>query len=156
METETTIPLIVKSSIQIAAPAEVVWSWLVTPEKTKLYMFGCEARSNWQVGDTLLWVGLHEGAEMVFVKGKLLEIIPARLLRYSVIDTHAAYADIDHNYLQVQYLLEENDGQTTLTVIQDGFEQAEDGQKRYEETYNNGQGWQPILTAIKSLVEENS
>jgi hypothetical protein len=54
----------------------------------------------------------------------------------------------------VTYQLAEVDGKTVFTVTQDGFEQAADGQKRYKETYNNGEGWNPILVQIKKLVEE--
>jgi len=30
-----------------------------------------------------------------------------------------------------------------------------DGEKRYEETYDNGEGWNPILVEIKKIVEGN-
>jgi len=40
-------------------------------------------------------------------------------------------------------------------VSQDGFEKAADGEKRYQDVYNNGQGWNPILVEIKKLAEAN-
>lgn len=61
--------------------------------------------------------------------------------------------DIPENYLDVEYALTEANGQTTLTVTQSGFEGAADGEKRYKDTYNNGEGWNPILVQIKALVE---
>jgi hypothetical protein len=30
-----------------------------------------------------------------------------------------------------------------------------DGQKRYEDSYNGGEGWNPILVQIKALAEGN-
>lgn len=90
---------------------------------------------------------------MVFVKGIVVEIQPHVLLKYTVIDPNAAMEDIPENYLNVTYQLEEQEGKTTLTVIQDGFETAADGEKRYQDTYNNGEGWNPILVQIKKLVE---
>lgn len=146
---------VVKNSITISAPVSVVWDALINPEKTKVYMFGCETVSDWNVGSDLLWRGQHEGREMVFVKGKILLIEPEKLLKYTVIDPFAAYPDIPENYLNVTYELIPNGPKTTLIVTQDGFETAAEGEKRYNDTYNNGEGWNPILVEIKKLAEGN-
>jgi uncharacterized protein YndB with AHSA1/START domain len=146
-------PLVVKSIITINAPAIKVWDALVNPELTKKYMFGCETVSDWQPGSQLLWKGHYEGREMIFVKGIVLEIRPPAFLKYTVIDPNSGMEDIPENYLNVSYSLEEKDGATILTVLQDGFETAADGEKRYKDTYNNGEGWNPILVEIKKLVE---
>lgn len=145
--------LVIKNIIEIKAPASRVWDALVNPEQTKKYMFGCETVSEWQPGSPLLWRGEYEGKEMVFVKGIVIEIRPLEFLKYTVIDPNAAMEDIPENHLNVSYCLEEQDGITTLTVLQDGFETAADGEKRYKDTYNNGEGWNPILIQIKKLVE---
>jgi len=149
------MPKIVKSTIIINASKSVVWNALTNPDKTKVYMFGCETVSDWKVGSDLLWKGKHEGKEMVFVKGKILMIEPEKLLKYTVIDPFAAYPDVPENYLNVTYELTEQGGQTDLTVTQDGFETAAEGEKRYKDTYNNGEGWNPILIEIKKLAETN-
>jgi len=146
--------LIVKNSITINAAPAIVWDVLTDPEQTKKYMFGCETVSDWKQGSTLLWKGVHEGEETIFVKGYILEIVPKRLLKYSVIDPNAAYADLPENYLSVEYLLENKNGATLLTVIQDGFEDAAEGEKRFRDSYNNGKGWNPILTQVKAIAEE--
>jgi len=146
--------LIVKNSIIINADAAKVWNILTNPGQTKKYMFGCETVSDWKQGSALLWQGMHQGKEMVFVKGHILEIVPGRLLKYSVIDPNASYPDIPENYLSVEYRLEKQNGSTVLTVIQDGFEDAAEGRKRFEDSYNNGEGWNPILLQIKKIAEE--
>ena len=146
-------PKIVKSEIVIAATPAKVWDALVNPAKTKIYMFGCETVSDWKIGSELLWRGEYEGQEMVFVKGKILEMEPGNLLKYTVIDPFASYPDIPENYLNVTYQLAEEDGKTKLTVTQDGFETAAEGEKRYKDTYNNGEGWNPILMQIKEVAE---
>lgn len=148
-------PKIVKSEISINAPAPKVWDALVNPAKTKIYMFGCETVSDWKIGSELLWRGEYEGKEMVFVKGKILKLEPEKLLKYTVIDPFASYPDISENYLNVTYELAEANGQTQLTVTQDGFETAAEGEKRYKDTYNNGEGWNPILVEIKKVAEAN-
>ena len=145
--------LVVKNSILINADAGKVWDALVNPEQTKQYMFGCETVSDWKIGSPLLWQAIYEGKETVFVKGIILDLQPNRLLKYTVIDPNATMADIPENYLNVTYRLEEQNGQTNLTVFQDGFEGAADGDKRYKDVQNNGEGWNPILVEIKKLVE---
>lgn len=145
--------LIVKNTITINASASKVWDALTNPDKTKIYMFGCETVSDWRTGSELLWKGNHEGKEVIFVKGKIVRIEPNKLLKYTVIDPFASYPDIPENYLNVTYELVAQGGQTILTVSQDGFETAVEGEKRYKDVYNNGEGWNPILIEIKKLVE---
>lgn len=147
--------LIVKNTVAINAPASKVWDALVNPEQTKKYMFGCETVSDWQPGSSLLWKMNYEGKEIIPVKGVITDIEPGKLLTYTVIDPNASYPDIPENYLNVTYRLEENNKVTILTVLQDGFEDAADGEKRYKDVYNNGEGWNPILVEIKKLVESD-
>jgi len=145
--------LIVQNSILINAPLDKVWDALVSPEQTKKYMFGCETVSDWKIGSPLLWKGTYEGKEMVFVKGIILDIQPNKLLKYTVIDPNSSMPDIPENYLNVTYTLTEKEGQVNLNVVQDGFEGAADGEKRYTDVENNGEGWNPILVEIKKVVE---
>ena len=145
--------LVVENNISIHAPIHRVWETLTLPGETKKYMFGCETVSDWKPGSPLLWRGQYEGKEMVFVKGTVLAIEPPVLLTYTVIDPNADMPDIPDNYLHVTYQLAEQDGITSLTVRQDGFEKAADGEKRYKDVYNNGDGWNPVLAAIKKVAE---
>ena len=144
---------IVKNSILINASPDKVWEALVNPELTKKYMFGCETVSDWKVGSELLWRGNYEGKEMVFVKEFVLEIGPNKKIEYTVIDPNATYPHTPENHLNVMYDLSFSDNHTTLTISQDGFETAADGEKRYTDVYNNGDGWNPILKLIKAVVE---
>ena len=145
-------PLIVKNSISIPAPAAKVWNALVHPEQTKKYMFVCETISAWKPGSELLWRGNYEGKDMVFVKGKIVEIIPEKFLSYTTIDPNSGIADIPGNYLTVTYELKEDNGATLLTATQGDYSTVGDGEKRFRETLDGG-GWQPILAEIKKLVE---
>ena len=145
--------MIVKNSIDIKKCASVVWDVLINPAKTKKYMFGCETVSDWKVGSDLLWEGSFEGKKMVFVKGKIVKIEPNKILKYTVIDPNASYPDIPENYLNVTYNLFEEGDKTILMVTQDGFENAADGEKRFKDSNNNGEGWNPILIEIKKLAE---
>ena len=145
--------LFIKNSITINAPASKVWNALVNPEQTKKYMFGCEAISEWRKGSSLLWKGQHEGKEMVFVKGSVADIQPERFLAYTVIDPNSTIEDIPENYLTVTYELRSENGTTALTVTQGDYSTVADGESRFKESSNNGEGWNPILVEIKKLVE---
>ena len=145
--------LIVRNTISIHAPIDKVWNALVNPAETKKYMFGCETVSDWKPGSALLWKGNYEGKDMVFVKGTIVTIEPGKILAYTTIDPNSTIKDIPENYLTVTYSLTTENEQTILTVTQGDYATVADGEKRYLETYNNGEGWNPILIEIKKLVE---
>jgi uncharacterized protein YndB with AHSA1/START domain len=146
--------LIIKNNIIIEAAAALVWDALVNPEQTKKYMFGCETVSDWKVGSDLQWKMVHEGKELIAVKGKILQIEPEKYLAYTVIDPNSSIADIPENYLTVTYSLSTMNGYTSLTVTQGDYKKVADGERRYNEAFNNGQGWQPLLMEIKKLLEQ--
>jgi uncharacterized protein YndB with AHSA1/START domain len=144
----------IKNEIFIQASPEKVWDLLTNPQQTKKYMFGCETVSDWKIGSDLLWRGEYQGQAMVFVKGKILDLQINKRLLYTVIDpNNTAIADVPENYLQVDYLITPQAEGSLLTVIQGDYNKVAEGQKRYEESYNGGIGWQPILDQIKAIAE---
>lgn len=146
----------IENSIHLQAPAHIVWDVLTNPAQTKKYMFGCETVSDWTVGSELLWKGEYEGKEMVFVKGTILEIEAPRLLVYTTIDPNSTIDDVSENYLTVTYALSEENHETVFTVTQGDYSKVAEGERRYNEAYNNGDGWNPILVEIKKLAEEKN
>lgn len=145
--------LFVKNTISIQATAATVWDVLTNPVQTKKYMFGCETISDWKKGSTLLWQGSYEGKDMVFVKGEITSIEPEKFLAYTTIDPNSTIDDVSENYLAVTYELTEENGQTLLTVTQGDYSTVADGERRYKEAWNNGDGWNPILVEIKKIAE---
>jgi len=146
--------LIVENSISIEASASKVWNALTNPEQTQQYMFGCAALSDWKAGSPLLWQAHYEGKDVVFVKGSIVSIEPHKQLSYTTFDPHSAIEDIPQNYLTVTYQLTEDNSITTLKVTQGNYATVAEGERRYTEAYNGGEGWNPILVEIKKLVEE--
>jgi len=144
--------MIVTNSITIHAPAAEVWDALVNPVKTKQYMFGCEPITDWQPGSSLLWKGVFDGKELIAVKGEIKEIKPGKYLAYTVIDPNSTIPDIPENYLTVTYDLKEQNGQTVFTVTQGDYAKVAEGQRRYDDTMQEG-GWESLLVQIKKLVE---
>jgi uncharacterized protein YndB with AHSA1/START domain len=147
--------LTIENTITINAPASKVWNALTNPTETKKYMFGCEALSTWKVGSPLLWQAHYEGNDVVFVKGSIVSINPNVLLAYTTFDPNSTMEDIPENYLTVTYHLKENNGATSFTVTQGDYAAVAEGERRYQESYNGGEGWNPILVEIKKLVEGN-
>jgi uncharacterized protein YndB with AHSA1/START domain len=146
-------PLVVESTITIAAPAAKVWDTLTNPEQTKKYMFGCEALSDWKPGSTLIWKGTFNGVEMIAVKGNIVSIEPGKSLVYTAIDpNNPAIPDLPENYLTITAHLTETGGRTILDVTQGDYSTVADGPARYKHTVDGG-GWDPILAQIKTLCE---
>lgn len=146
---------LIENHIRINATPAKVWDVLVNPEQTRKYMFGCETVSDWKAGSELLWQMEYEGKTIIPVKGKIVEIDPERFLAYTTFDPNSAMEDIPENYLTVTYTLSEENGQTLLEVTQGDYSRVADGERRYQESYNNGEGWQPILVEIKKVAEES-
>lgn len=143
----------ITNTITINARPAKVWDALTNPEQTKKYMFGCETVSDWQPGSPLLWRMEHEGGELIAVKGQVVDIQPGEFLAYTVFDPNSTIPDIPENYLTVTYQLATENGHTILTVTQGDYNTVADGERRYQESYNNGEGWNPILVEIKKLLE---
>ncbi len=147
-------PLQVCNEITIQAELDEVWDALVNPEKTKVYMFGCEAITDWEEGEILLWRAQVDGEAIDYVIGRVTEYEPYRSLSYTVFDPHTEMPNVWENYLHVRYELSElTEGEVQLKVTQGDYNTVAEGERRYQESYNNGIGWAPILDAIKQLVE---
>jgi uncharacterized protein YndB with AHSA1/START domain len=145
--------LFIENTIKINATISKVWDALVNPEQTKKYMFDCETVSDWKVGSSLLWKGSYEGKEMIFVKGIIVDIKPEKYLAYTTFDPNSTMKDVPENYLTVTYELSSENGQTVLKVTQGDYSKVAEGDRRYQESYNGGEGWNPILVEIKKVVE---
>lgn len=147
-------PLVVNSTITINAPAAKVWDALTNPQQTKKYMFGCEATSDYKVGSPLTWEGVFDGTLVVAVTGSIVAIEEGKYLAYTTFDpNNAAMENIPENYLTVTYTLTEENGSTRLDVTQGDYNKVAEGEKRYADAYNGGEGWNPILVEIKKMVE---
>ena len=90
---------------------------------------------------------------MNFVKGNIVSIKPGISVVYTVFDPNSTMEDIPENYLTVTYDLSEENAETILLVSQGDYSSVADGERRYAESYNGGQGWNPILLEIKKILE---
>jgi uncharacterized protein YndB with AHSA1/START domain len=142
--------MIVRDSIQIAAPPSRVWEVLTKPDYTRQYMFGCDAISDWRRGSPLIWRGAEDGK--VYVKGTIVDIVPDLMLRYTTFDPNAGdgYEDKPENYTTVTLELTPSEADTRLSVSQGDFSRIAGGELRFAHTVNS---WQAVLTKIKEIAE---
>lgn len=127
------------------ANREKVWDTLTNPDKTKLFMFNCEAHSDWKIGSDIIWKGNFNGYESG-EKGIILELTKYEHLKYSSIDPNFGIEDIPENYLHITYDLEEIEGKTELTTTIENFNNDP------ERIEHIAKGWDNIvLPAIEKI-----
>jgi uncharacterized protein YndB with AHSA1/START domain len=134
-----------QASTTIHAPASRVWEALTDPQLIRQYFFGTNVVTDWKVGSPIYYRGEWEGRSYED-KGTVLEFEPNKRL----VSTHwsplAGVPDIPENYHTVTYLLDEHDGSTEVTILQDN--NASEEEKQHSE-----QNWRMLLEGLKKLVE---
>lgn len=141
----TTITMEVSILLNIS-PSEV-WKSLTDKILVKKYFFGTEVTSSWEIGKPIKFTGEWENTPYED-KGTILELEVNKKLTYNYWSSFSGTEDCSENYARITYLLSENQlGQTTLTIIQDGFKD--------ETTKNHSiNNWNTILQNLKKLLEE--
>jgi uncharacterized protein YndB with AHSA1/START domain len=141
--------LLIRKSIDVDAPVEILWKVLTDSEFIRQYMFGCNAETDWQPGSALLWRGAADG--VVYVKGDVVQFEPPHTLEYTIFDPNSKLADVPSNYLTMKYdLRERGHGQSVLEITQGDFATVEDGERRYRHSL---EGDDSVLEGIKRLAE---
>jgi uncharacterized protein YndB with AHSA1/START domain len=139
---------IAKSSIDVDAPADKVWSALVTPDAIKQYMFGTTVISDWQVGRPIVWKGEWQGNRYED-KGTILRNDPPRTLQYSHFSPQSGAPDRPESYHTVTIHLEPHGMQTRVVLTQDN-NPTEQVREHYEKN------WTMMLSALKQFVEQQA
>lgn len=133
------------STINIKASPEKVWETLTRPELVKLWQYGSDLTTDGKVGDDIRFKTAWE--DKIFEQwGKLLEIKPNELLRYSLFAPRPGLEDKPENYFEMNYVLTgENDG-TKLVILQiDNRPGAKQEEPQGEEN--------PVLQLLKQTAE---
>ncbi len=138
--------LTAKTSITIHAPAAKVWEALTEPELIKQYLFGTEVISDWKVGSPIAYKGVWKGKPYQD-KGRILELVPERLLQSTYWSSMGGLEDKPENYATVTYELEAKDNNTQVTVSVDNIAT----EKERDHTEKN---WGMVLETMKKLLEK--
>ena len=133
------------STINIKASPEKVWDTLTKPELVKLWQYGSDLITGGKVGDDVRFTTAWE--DKIFEQwGKLLEIKPNELLRYSLFAPRPDLEDKPENYFEMNYVLTAESQGTKLVILQiDNRPGAKQEEPQGEEN--------PVLQLLKETAE---
>lgn len=135
------------STIIVNAPKEKVWEALTKPELVKLWQFGSHLATDWQVNSSIRFITEREGK--VFEQwGRVLEVRPPELLRYSLFAPHPDLEDKPENYFIMSYILTDENGNTKLEI------RHEDNRPGAVQEAPLGEE-NAVLQLLKKIVESN-
>jgi uncharacterized protein YndB with AHSA1/START domain len=138
--------LTLNTSISINAPKSKVWMALIEPEQVKKYFFGTVLKSEWKVGSAITFSGEWEGKPYLD-KGTILEIEMEKVLKYNYWSSFSGTEDKPENYATIGYSLEEKNGETVVSILQDGI-------KTKEARDHSEQNWKMVMNNLKELLEK--
>ena len=133
------------SSILIYSKVENVWDVLTKPELVKKWQYGSDLITDWEVGSDIRFRSEWEG-KWFEQWGKVLEILPHQLIKYSLFAPGPGLQDKPENYFVMIYRLVKKDGHTMLEIIQ------EDNRPGAKQESHQGEE-NPILSSLKTLSE---
>ena len=133
------------STIKFNATQKRVWDTLTKPELVKLWQYGSELITDWEIGSDIKF--RTEWERKVFEKwGKILEVRPTELLKYNLFAARPGLEDKPENYFIMSYILTTENGQTKLEIIQ------EDNRPNAVQEKPQGEE-NPVLQSLKTIVE---
>ncbi len=133
------------SIIHFNAPIEKVWAALTEPQIVKKWQYGSDLITDWTVGSAIRFRAEWEGK--VFEQwGTVLEIVPNKVIKYSLFAPRPDLEDKPENYFVMTYILTTENSEIKLEIIQeDNRAGAKQAEPQGEEN--------PVLKNLKSIVE---
>jgi uncharacterized protein YndB with AHSA1/START domain len=133
------------STIIINATKQKVWDTISKPEFVKLWQYGSDLLTTWEIGSDIKF--RTEWEDKVFEQwGKVLEVRPNEIVKYSLFAPRPDLEDKTENYFIMSYVLTDDNEQTKLEIIQeDNRPNAVQEEPQGEEN--------PILMSLKKLAE---
>jgi uncharacterized protein YndB with AHSA1/START domain len=134
------------STIIINSSSQKVWDTITKPELVKLWQFGSDLLTTWEIGSNIKFTSRWE--DKVFEQwGKVLEFSPNKFVKYSLFAPRPDLEDKPENYFIMSYVLIEEKGQIKLEIIQED--------NRPNATQEEPQGEEnPVLKALKEIAEK--
>jgi len=135
------------STIKINASRQKVWDTITKAELVKLWQYGSDLLTSWEIGSDIKFRTEWDGK--VFEQwGKVLEVRPNELVKYSLFAPGPDLEDKPENYFLMSYVLTQQDGQTQLEIIQ------EDNRPNAVQEKPQGEE-NPVLKSLKLLAESD-
>lgn len=133
------------STIKINAPIHRVWDTITKPELVKLWQYGSDLLTTWEIDSDIKFSTEWEG-KLFEQWGKVLEARPNELIKYSLFAPRPGLEDKPENYFIMTYLLTDENGQTKLEIIQ------EDNRPNAVQEEPEGEG-NTILNLLRQIAE---
>lgn len=133
------------SVIHINASKEKVWHTITNPAMVKLWQYGSDLITTWQVGSSIRFSTEWQG-KLFEQWGQVLELVPNQLVKYSLFAPRPDLEDKPENYFIMHYVLTGENGITTLTIIQ------EDNRPNAAQEAPQGEE-NPVLQLLKQIAE---
>ena len=133
------------STIKINAPRQKVWDTVTNAELVKLWQYGSDLLTSWEIGSDIRF--RTEWEDKVYEQwGKVLEVRPNEIVKYSLFAPRPDLEDKPENYFIMSYVLIDDNGQTKLEIIQeDSRPNAVQEEPQGEEN--------PVLKSLKDIAE---
>jgi uncharacterized protein YndB with AHSA1/START domain len=147
--------LFVDKSIEINAPASNAWEVLTNREYTSQWALEFSGgspfhiESEWNLGSPVLW---KDSDGKTIVEGNVTALQPQKLLRFTVFDVRSQKPSVTEED-GITYQLSEEDGKTTLHVLQGDFSAMPDGEKYRD---RSAEVWDRVLPKVKELTERTA
>ena len=138
-----------KSEVVVAAPAGKVWAALTRPELVKQWQFGSDLITTWEPGSPIRFRTVWN--DTVFEQwGTVLSFEPEQSLKYSLFAPRPGLEDRPENYFFMTYLLEEADGVTRVSFVNDDPRGSTGPDQPSDDEDEAGKA---VLQQLKSLLE---
>ena len=145
----------IEKKVQLAAPRSRVWR-AISNSKEFGEWFRVRLEEPFAEGKTVSGPILHKGYEHVTIEMKIEKIQPERYFSYRwhpyAIDPKVDYSD--EPMTLVEFLLEEANGGTSLTIIESGFDRIPLA-RRVDAFRSNDSGWAGQAKALAKYVSQS-
>jgi uncharacterized protein YndB with AHSA1/START domain len=144
--------LFVDKSIEINAPVSKVWDVLTGREYTAQWASEFSGgsplhiESDWKLGSPAQW---KDSEGKTIVEGNVTALEPKKLLRFTVFDVRSQKPPVTEED-GITYQLSEEEGKSTLHVLQGDFSAMAEGEK-YRGM--SAEIWDRVLPKVKELAE---
>lgn len=138
----------VEKSITINASPTRVWDTLTRPDLIKQYMYDSDVHTDWKKGSPILYTQEKDGKTIPRVNGMIRDILAPKLLKMNIVGVQEKYKVP----VKMSYVLEPaGEDITVLHIREEGFNEVDEGEKRYEQSL---QGWDMVLPRLKEVAEK--
>ena len=133
------------SRVRIKAPVQRVWETITRPELVKLWLYGSDLVTSWEIGAEIRFRTEWDG-KLFEQWGRVLEFNPYTLVKYSLFAPRPGLDDKPENYFKMIYMLRAQGQETDLEIIQE-----DDRPNAIQEPVQGEEN--PVLIQLKKVAE---